>query len=369
MQGVHVMKRPVFVVGCPRSGTTLLYSMLVAAGGFAFYRKETYLFAVAHRFPHLDTDGVRARFVNQFLAGYLGRVPGLDIEPIVRQAIRGCETPSDFLARLMEAVALAQRVERWVEATPAHVLYLREIKRAVPDALVVHVIRDGRDCALSLERQRWLPTCPWDRGAAVAAVYWEWMVRAGQASGRLFPQDYLEVRFEDLIDAPAETLKRVGLFIDHDLSYDRVVKNPVHSMYVPNTSFGRNANDFFDPVGRWRSPLAAADARSCEGVVGPLLKALGYDVATPTQHRVRSTMTRAAYINYFRLKHAAKAHTPLGRLMTSARIWAEQPRPGERPVRRIPNASDSELSGPEGKVAIRNCARAARQGGERGGYM
>ena len=38
------MKRPVFVVGCPRSGTTLLYSMLVASGGFAFYRKETYFY-------------------------------------------------------------------------------------------------------------------------------------------------------------------------------------------------------------------------------------------------------------------------------------------------------------------------------------
>ena len=40
------MKRPVFVVGCPRSGTTLLYSMLLAAGGFTVYRKETYFYDV-----------------------------------------------------------------------------------------------------------------------------------------------------------------------------------------------------------------------------------------------------------------------------------------------------------------------------------
>ena len=347
------MKRPVFVVGCPRSGTTLLYSMLVAAGGFAFYRKETHLFVVAHRFPQLVTDRARARFVEEFLAGYLGHVPGLDIEPIVRQAMAGCGTPADFLPRLMDGVARVQRVERWVEATPAHVLYLREIKRTVPDALIVHVIRDGRDCALSLDRQGWLPSCPWDSSVAVAALYWEWMVRAGQASGRLFPQDYLEVRFEDLIDAPAETLRRVGLFIDHDLSHDRILKNPVHAMYVPNTSFGRNINGArFDPVGRWRTPDAAPLVRSCERVVGPFLKALGYGVAKDTQDRVRAPFTRAAYLNYFRLKHAAKAHTPIGRLVTSARVWAEQPRPDERPVRQIPNPSERELSGQEGEVAV-----------------
>ena len=54
------MKRPLFVVGCPRSGTTVLYSMLVASGGFAFYRKETHLFVVAHRYPNLASDDAEA---------------------------------------------------------------------------------------------------------------------------------------------------------------------------------------------------------------------------------------------------------------------------------------------------------------------
>ena len=48
------MQRPVFVVGCPRSGTTLLYSMMMAAGGFAAYRKETYFYDLISRFPDLS---------------------------------------------------------------------------------------------------------------------------------------------------------------------------------------------------------------------------------------------------------------------------------------------------------------------------
>ena len=53
------MHRPVFIVGCPRSGTTLLYSMLVAAGGFACYRKETHFYAIAPRFPDLASPAAR----------------------------------------------------------------------------------------------------------------------------------------------------------------------------------------------------------------------------------------------------------------------------------------------------------------------
>ena len=95
------MKRPVFVVGCPRSGTTLLYSMLVAAGGFAFYRKETYFYDLAPRFPRLASARARQDFLDRFLAGYLGRVPGLDVVPIARRAIDQSRTTVEFLPRLM----------------------------------------------------------------------------------------------------------------------------------------------------------------------------------------------------------------------------------------------------------------------------
>ena len=67
------MKRPVFVVGCPRSGTTLLYSMLVAAGGFAFYRKETYFYDLVSRFPRLTSARSRQRSWIGFSRAIWGR--------------------------------------------------------------------------------------------------------------------------------------------------------------------------------------------------------------------------------------------------------------------------------------------------------
>jgi hypothetical protein len=348
-----VMNRPVFVVGCPRSGTTLLYSMLVAAGGFAFYRKETHVFALASRFPRL-TPRVREQFLREFLSGYLGHVPGLDVAPLARAAVETCDSAAEFLPRLMDGIAREQGVERWIEGTPAHVLYIEAIKKVVPDALIVHVIRDGRDSALSIERQGWMPACPWDRRVAVAALYWEWMVRAGRAAGRRIPRDYIEIRFEDLIGCPRESLDRIGRFLDHDLDYGRILRNRVHALYSPNTSFGEtDAGDQFNPVGRWRKPDIAADVRACEAVTGAFLEELGYPLAYgEATGSFRSWLTRSIYLNYFAGKHWMKTHTPLGRVGTNARVWAEQPRHGERPVRAIRSATEAAVAaGDAGMVA------------------
>jgi hypothetical protein len=161
------------------------------------YRKESYFYDLAPRFPSLSSNRERQHFKEQYLQGYLGKVPGLNVEPFVTDALERSRRTEDFLPRLMEGIARAQGVDRWIEATPIHILYMNEILRSVPDALFVHVVRDGRDCAISNDRQRWIRTFPWDksRRMGVASLYWEWMVRAGRRFGSQHPERYHKLRF------------------------------------------------------------------------------------------------------------------------------------------------------------------------------
>ena len=343
------MKRPVFIVGCPRSGTTLMYSMLVAAGGFAMYRKETFFYDLLPRFRELRSARAQQRFMTSFLNGYLGTVPGLRVEPFVRAALAQGGSPEEFLPLLMDRIATAQGMDRWTEATPAHVLYMAEIKRAIPDALFIHVIRDGRDCALSNSSHRWISTLPWDRKRrlGVAALFWQWMVRAGRSYGQRHPGDYLEVRFEQLIDAPGTALNRIGAFIDHDLDYERIQRNPLHALRNPNTSFREERGESFQPVGRWAAKYSPDEVTLCEALVGRTLQELGYSLvhaSSVNRRQVRAWFMRSVYSSYFGLKHVLKAHTPLGQFVTSTRVWAEPPARGERLVD-APRSPEPMISG------------------------
>jgi hypothetical protein len=342
-----MLKAPVFVLGVPRSGTTLLYSMLISAGGFAVYRKETFFYDLVPRFGALKSARSREEFLKRWLHGHLGKVPGLDVASLAREALGKITHRGEFLPRLMDAIAAVQGAERWVEATPAHLMYIDEIRQAVPDALIVHVIRDGRDCALSYERQGWIATLPWDRSrrVGVAALFWEWMVRNGRAHGQKAAGKYLEVKFEDLVADPAAMLERVGRFIDHDLDYDRIRQDPVHALRKPNTSFRGEQGDF-KPVGRWQRS-SSGDVRLCEVLVGGLLVELGYELATaePTaRERLQASAMRKVYLPYFASKHFLKAHTPLGMLLTRTSFWDVQPRGGSK-------TQPAEGKAAEGKTA------------------
>ena len=79
--------------------------------------------------------------------------------------LEDCRNAGDFLRIVMEAIARKQGVDRWAESTPLHLLYLPLIKKLIPEALVVHIIRDGRDVTASLYRIGWIRPLPWDRAA------------------------------------------------------------------------------------------------------------------------------------------------------------------------------------------------------------
>lgn len=215
------------------------------------------------------------------------------------------------------------------------------------------MIRDGRDCAISNERQRWTATLPWDarRRIGVAALFWEWMVRAGRRYAREHPGVCLDVRFEDLLADPRRVLHEVGRFIDHDLDYERIAANPVHALKAPNTSFrDERTLGGFNPIGRWqRHP--SDDIRLCEALIGPYLEELGYQRASeraPTKPSIRTRQMRALYLGLFTAKHLVKAHTPIGGFITSTRVWHELPRTGEDPVRGIPAAPPAAVDQPSG---------------------
>jgi Sulfotransferase family len=314
---------PVFVLGCGRSGTTLLYHMLLSAGNFAVYRVESNAINLLEpRFGDLSVARNKRRLLQAWYDSRLFTLSGLDKEEIKAKVMSECRNGGDFLRIIMSEMARKQGVERWADTTPEHLLHLHRIKETIPEALVIHIIRDGRDVALSTDKQGYIRRLPWDRKPSkmVAGLYWEWMVNKGRRDGRDLGDDYTEVHFEELVGQPHETLARLGEFIGQRLDYDQILRAGIGSVSAPNTSFEDGSKDRFNPTGRWRSGYSAEELAMFEGLVGRTLEENGYELATKDQdglNRPDLRRMRAMYRRYFDTKLYLKAKTPLGQLLVT----------------------------------------------------
>jgi len=320
-------KAPVFVLGCGRSGTKLLYHMLLSSGGFAVYHTESNVFnLLAWRFGDLAKRENRRALLDHWLRSKLFYRTGLSREEIESKILEECHNPGDFLRIVMETTAQKQGVERWAECTPLHLLYLPLIKKLIPNALVVHIIRDGRDVTLSLDRIGWIKPFSWDKKRKLLApgIFWRWIVGKARRYGQAMPGDYMEIHYEDVVERPREALARIGQFIEHDLDYDRIQQNAQGAMVDPNTSFrGDGQERESNPVGRWKTVLSSDQVAQLESVIADRLQETGYEPVTAESGRRRTlpvALMSFLYPIYFGAKIWLKTYTPLARTANLGRM-------------------------------------------------
>ncbi len=319
-------------MGCHRSGTNLLYDMLLSSGGFAIYRGFLPIYKILiPRFGSMESRPNREKILETWLRSKGFRRTGLDAGQLSARILKECHNGGDFIRVVMDSVAQSQQMQRWAVYDPDNVLHVERVKRDIPNALFVHIIRDGRDIALSLKKMGGFAPLPWDRGQTdslvATALYWEWMIHRGRTGGRKFGTDYIEIRYEDLITKPQETLDRLGGFIDHDLNYDRIQRAGLGRLSETNSSFREEgAKEKLNPLGRWKERLAHADVAAIEATVGDCLQENGYELSLPVAERsrgLRQSWMRGMYPAFLGGKLWMKMHTPMGRLANMSALELE----------------------------------------------
>lgn len=264
-----------FVVGCERSGTTLLRAMLDSHPDLAV-PPESY-FLVPLMKETFSPQGFLA------LVGEHRRFARWDL-PIeeVREAFRRAE-PGDLAAAvrvLYRTYAAARGKSRWGDKSPGYVRHVKALAGLLPEAHFIHIIRDGRDVALS-----WLDA-PFGPGSITeAAERWRKDVRAGRRSGRKHAAGrYMEVRYEALVEDPEAVLRNIcdlaGLpFEPAMLGYTSRADEVISATLEPG-SHQRLHQPPTAGLRDWRRDMRPADVASFEKVAGGLLARLDYGATT-----------------------------------------------------------------------------------------
>ncbi len=288
-----------FVVGMNRSGTTLLRMMLDAHPDLTIPPETHFVpdLIKAAREPGATPESALAAmksarewgdfgFSDEEMLGRLRALPEIKPGPAVRT----------FYAAYTEE----QGKPRWGEKTPTYVQKMKLIQRAIGEARFVHVIRDGRDVALSV-----LDRTVRDLTAGDVARRWQKKItKAREDSPKL--DHYMEIRYEDLILDTEPVLRRVCEFIElpwddallhyHERSADRLQEMaralPGDGRAKELTVERRLATHEMttkppsaDRVARWRTQMSPEQRDEFEAVAGDLLDELGYPIGPDAVER------------------------------------------------------------------------------------
>lgn len=310
---------------------------MLSAGGFAVYRGYIPIYKMLiPRFGGLDSLVNRNRLMKTWLRSKGFRRSGLDAKALTDTVLRECRTGGDFIRITMDDVARNQGVDRWALYDPDNLLFMPQIKADIPSALFVHIIRDGRDIALSLKTMGGFQPLPWDRGTRslqATALYWEWMVRKGREHGRAMPSDYLEIHYEDLVLNPQRALSTLSAFLDHDLDYERIQATGLGRLRKSNSSFlAERDQKPRSPVNRWKERLTRQEIAALEAIVGPCLEQEGYSLTIPAEERtpaLRERCMQRLYPRFLDAKLWLKTRTPVGRLANLSTLELADPEDSE----------------------------------------
>ena len=289
---------PIFVVGHPRSGTTLLRLILNAHSRIVIPPEAhiaSFLRRCESKYGPLVNEASRRQIAERLVSKRRMKEWELDSEEMYMRIMEADPpTPAGVFEALMSLWTDKARKPRWGEKTPGTYRFLPEVNQWFPDSQVIHIVRDGRDVAVSCLNPPFADF--YDKGNVYeVAVRWRHALACCRRAKRtLGPERFLQIRYEDLVADPEKVTRSICDFLGERfepamLDYHESAKTHVargdssfHERTKKSVNRGR--------VERWRNDAAPDFIAGFEGIASRDLEALGYSLSgiTPqTRQQIR----------------------------------------------------------------------------------
>lgn len=269
---------PIFLVGVPRSGTTLL-RMLIDSHPDIMCGPEA---------PWIAGRGIRGlanvRDLTLYLTenewGAANSLTGVDQEMIYKLM-------ASVIDEIMSTAVRSQLKCRWADKTPENIVAVPFLHHLFPDAKFVHIFRDGRDVALSTQERLWEKiSFQTGRSRRVKNTYsnalkrWVSWIKQFHVDVERLNVSYLSTRYEDLVCSPREEMQKILDFLE--VRWSDQVLNP-HERSHDTVDRGEGVKSFYrrqsidtQSLYRWKSELNWFQKRLTKAIAEEALVNLGY---------------------------------------------------------------------------------------------
>lgn len=292
-----------FIIGCGRSGTTLLQVMLDSHPEIVM-PNETHFFSsfskgIRNRHPLIKTPADVQAAVDDMLAFEHIRPMNLDRARVLELAAEGAPGWDTIFLAILTAFREQRGGHRVGEKTPAHYLSFWHLYEAFPDAKFICLIRDPRAVVLSFMRASFYRN--FGKNPMHAIQSWRLAVdHHAAAEARADPARYVSVRYEDLVHQPEEELRRLSAFLGIEFDPSMLAFHAREfSGFLAGEShkLGTLKPVYKDSTGKWREELSPSQVQLIESVLSSRMQRLGYALETSPRATdgIRSAMLYAAY--------------------------------------------------------------------------
>lgn len=270
---------PFFVLGSQRSGTTMLRLMLNAHSALAVPHETGFITNFYHRLPEygdLSAYDNRRRLLEDIANTPLVR-RGRHLPSIERVLARPAGDYPGLISAIMQDYAESQGKCSWGDKTPYYTGEMEVLYQLFPRAKFIHLVRDGRDVAISQKTISWLPN-----SLPRIARDWKWKVTLCHKLGSILPGgQFLEVKYENLVLDTEKTLATICRFIGIEFQNGMLNYHVTASHEVPDISQQWHKNSIREPdpakVSAWRRKMGKSDRIIFEQIAGDTLDIFGYE--------------------------------------------------------------------------------------------
>lgn len=280
-------KQPFFIIGCQRSGTTLVRLILNSHSQIAIPEEGTFWMPLLRRFRNRSNVHIPQKELENILK-YISKNSQfklwcMDPNPVISEILSSKQCT---LRNLMEAFykhyAILQGKNIWGDKTPSFFRMIPVLNQIFPEAKFIHVVRDGRDVYLSRKRMN-----PLMKNLSVSAIEWKYkIIKARRDLEKLPTNKWIEIRYEDLVKNPENIVKKICEFLGIKYEKKMLLFYKDSSKYIGK----HHSKLIFKPIsksslGRYKRELSFKDTRKFELLTKDLLKLYKYEILTSRSYK------------------------------------------------------------------------------------
>lgn len=278
------LDRPIFLLGCPRSGTTLLRVMLNAHTRIAMPPENRFVMPTyyrRHRFVKRDRATAVRKLANSIAGSRTGfKRLGIPKQEFVNDLVElGANNVADAFRHAFSDYARRQGKPRWGDKRPVYYSFINELNAMFPDAQFIHLVRDGRSCVASLKRP------PFSFASSRAIVTWlNAMHACRRSASRLGTGQIVDLRYEDLVTSTEESLRELCLFLGETfevamLHPEQIVTSSVPAHYQQHGQIAVGVNT--KSLRTWEQELSPDEIACLELLGRRYFRQFDYDTVAP----------------------------------------------------------------------------------------